>query len=62
MLEEALNANSWAEWLAAELGSPLTSEEKRVRALDQLAAVSESLERAREFPAADALESRLIRA
>jgi hypothetical protein len=54
MLEEALNANSSAEWLAAELGSPLTSEEKRARALDQLTAVSESLERARELPAAAA--------
>jgi hypothetical protein len=50
MLEGALNAKTWAEWLAAVLGSPLTSEEKRVRALDQLTAVSESLERVRELP------------
>ena len=45
MLEEALNANGWAELFAPELGGPLTSEEKRVRALDQRTAVSESLER-----------------
>ena len=44
-----MNANGWAELFAPELGGPLTSEEKRVRALDQLTTVSESLERVREL-------------